>query len=237
MTAKIKVPQLDGRIVGGKSTTIDQYPYQISVQIDGVHKCGGSLIASKYVLTAAHCTNGKTVSSLSIRAGSSYHSSGGQLVAVSDIHQHTSYNSDTQDYDVSVLNLSEAVTAENARIISLVDSGSSLPVGEYATVTGWGLLSEGGSQPTQLQVLDVPVLSQTVCENAYVDDDITNRMFCAGYLNGGKDACQGDSGGPLMYNGQLIGVVSWGFGCARPNYPGVYASVSELRSFINSILE
>lgn len=173
---------------------------------------------------------------LRIRAGSSYHSAGGQLVDIDTIYQHPNYDAVSQDNDIAILLLSEEVTNSNAQTISLVSAGTSIPVGGTATVTGWGLTQEDGNVPTQLQTLDVPVLSQSDCEDSYETQGITDSMFCAGYLDGGKDACQGDSGGPLAYNGQLIGVVSWGVGCARPNYPGVYSNVAKLRDFIDSIV-
>ncbi|KAF5266057.1 hypothetical protein FOXYS1_3125, partial [Fusarium oxysporum] len=69
----------------------------------------------------------------------------------------------------------------------------------------------------------------------YGTSAITNQMFCAGVSSGGKDSCQGDSGGPIVDSSKtLIGAVSWGNGCARPNYSGVYASVGALRSFIDT---
>lgn len=79
----------------------------------------------------------------------------------------------------------------------------------------------------------MPIVNQTVCSDAYASfGGITDRMICAGLTAGGKDACQGDSGGPLVADGKLVGVVSWGYGCARPNYPGVYSRVAAVRDWI-----
>ncbi|KAF3839339.1 hypothetical protein F7725_018056 [Dissostichus mawsoni] len=89
--------------------------------------------------------------------------------------------------------------------------------------------------PFYLQCVEVPILSHKDCDGSY-PGLITDRMVCAGYLEGGKDACQGDSGGPLVCNGELQGVVSWGQGCAQPNYPGVYTKVCSLMTWINDIL-
>lgn len=172
---------------------------------------------------------------MSIRAGSSYRTSGGQVISVSTIYQNPSYSSSTIDYDVSVLYLSSAVTTSAAGTIGLAASGSSVATGATATVTGWGTTSEGGSAATQLQVVQVPIVSQATCRSAYGTSAITDRMLCAGYTSGGYDACQGDSGGPLVVSGLLTGIVSWGYGCARPNYPGVYSSVPALRSYIDSV--
>lgn len=168
-----------------------------------------------------------------IRAGSSYHNVGGQVVSVSQVFQHPDYVN--PDYDVSILGLSQEVTTAAAGTIALVEANTAIPVNSVGVVTGWGYTQEGGNLATQLQELEVPILSDEVCSAAYVDE-ITSRMFCAGYLEGGRDACQADSGGPLVYNNKLIGLVSWGNGCARQNYPGVYADVSVLRPFIDSVI-
>ena len=89
--------------------------------------------------------------------------------------------------------------------------------------------------PTILQKLDIEVFPTETCANIYESiNTMTDRMFCAGYLEGGKDSCHGDSGGPLVHNNQLIGVVSWGIQCALPNYPGVYANIANLRPWIDA---
>ena len=82
----------------------------------------------------------------------------------------------------------------------------------------------------------VPIVDRKICAAAYSFlNDITLRMICAGLDKGGKDACQGDSGGPLTANKLLYGIVSWGYGCAKPKYPGVYTNVAELRPWIRNV--
>lgn len=107
--------------------------------------------------------------------------------------------------------------------------------GLIATVTGWGTKTENGGVASVLNVVNVPILDHNSCENAYGKGKITSRMLCAGFTSGGKDACQGDSGGPLALGNVLVGIVSWGYGCARPDYPGVYTNVASVRGYIREI--
>lgn len=108
--------------------------------------------------------------------------------------------------------------------------------GKSCVITGWGTLSSGGNQPSELQVAHVPIVKQDDCNKKY-NNQIHESMVCAGYPEGGKDSCQGDSGGPLVckrIDGRysVHGITSWGYGCAAPNYPGVYARVSFLLKWI-----
>ncbi|KAK9694490.1 Trypsin [Popillia japonica] len=231
------VPFIDGRIVGGEATTIEQHPYQISVQILGSHWCGGSIISDRYIVSAAHCFAYPT-SWYSIRAGSSLHNSGGQVIAASSITNHPNYNPSTADNDISIVFLASALTfGSGVATIPLPAQNEYVAEGSLAVVTGWGNLQEGGSAPIQLQVVGVPIVSNARCAALYsvLGWDVSDNMLCAGYDEGGKDACQGDSGGPLAINGTLIGIVSWGQGCAQPGFPGVYANVPYLRNFITSV--
>lgn len=93
-----------------------------------------------------------------------------------------------------------------------------------------------GSITDKLQAVSIPLVDHKVCKEIYSEiNDVTDRMFCAGLLGvGGRDSCQGDSGGPLAADGVLIGVVSWGNECAAPDYPGVYANVLALKSWVES---
>ena len=93
-------------------------------------------------------------------------------------------------------------------------------------VTGWGYINEDSESPKILQKVEVPTISDEECREVYGSHVILDSNLCCGYPEGGKDACREDSGGPLYCNGYLAGVVSWGHGCGRPNYPGVYTEVS-----------
>ncbi|XP_022904846.1 trypsin delta-like [Onthophagus taurus] len=229
------VPMLDGRIVGGSNANIANFPYQLSLRSSGSHICGASIISANWAITAAHCVVGKTASSLTIRSGSSLHASGGTIHSISSIIYHSSYNSATVDYDIAVIKVSTAfnIGASGVNTVALPSDGSTPSAGTNAIVSGWGTLSSGSSSlPTQLQSVTVPIVSQSSCKSSYGTSSITDRMLCAGFTAGGKDACQGDSGGPLVVGNTLVGVVSWGRGCALAGYPGVYASVGNLRSWV-----
>jgi trypsin len=106
--------------------------------------------------------------------------------------------------------------------------------GQTAVATGWGTVSSGSSSlSSQLQAVVIQIVSREECNEAYAAyGGITENMICAAVIGGGKDACQGDTGGPLVVDGALVGVVSWGVGCAEENYPRVYSNVARLRDFI-----
>lgn len=228
----LRVPKLDGRIVGGQPTTIEQHPYQVSLSRNGgSHFCGGSLISQRTVVTASHCLQSITADALQVRVGSSSRISGGKIVSVSSFKCHEGYNPSTMVNDIAVIILTEAV--EYSDSIQPVSLASVDPAaGTLAVVTGWGTLREGAfTLPTTLQEVTVDIVSRESCQSSYgTRYNINESMVCA--ASAGKDACQGDSGGPLVANGQLIGVVSWGIGCARSGYPGVYGNVADLISFV-----
>ncbi|XP_049861895.1 trypsin delta-like [Schistocerca gregaria] len=226
-------PRLDGRIVGGEAVDISQYPWQLSLQKLGSHSCGASIISSNWVLTAAHCLEGAFISFMSFRAGSSIRESGGTVYDAADGYYHQDYDSITTDYDIGVVQISGSFSFDsNVQAVSL---GSTEPsAGTAVTVTGWGDLSIGGSSPLQLQAVTTSIVARTSCNSAY-GGEITWRMICAGEDAGGKDSCQGDSGGPLVEGSTQYGIVSWGRGCALPGYPGVYANVANLRSWVTQV--
>ncbi|KAK7794878.1 hypothetical protein R5R35_010570 [Gryllus longicercus] len=174
-----------------------------------------------------------STSGYTVRAGTSTRNSGGTVYSVFNVISHSSYNSRTTDYDVAVIRISGSFTlGSNVKAVGLAISAPAS--GASAVVTGWGTTTEGGSAANTLQYVTVPIVANSACNSYYGSGSITARMVCAGYTSGGRDACQGDSGGPLVSGGVQVGIVSWGYGCARPNYPGVYTNVAHFRSWISS---
>merc|ERR1712018_1046105 len=141
------------------------------------------------------------------------------------------YSSSTVANDACVLTLAESVTDSNAGTVSLATSGS-FSDGDMFEVSGWGTTSEGGDTSTSLRMVSVPYVDDATCDSAYgsYGGIVADVMLCAG--EAGKDSCQGDSGGPMTFNGQHVGIVSWGVGCARSGYPGVYGQTDAMYDFI-----
>ncbi|XP_053664303.1 trypsin-1-like [Anopheles marshallii] len=222
-------------IVGGFEINITETPYQASLQYHNKHNCGGCVLSNKWVLTAAHCTVGRSISNLAVRVGSSKHASGGTVVRISRVIDHPNYNNDKTDYDYSLLELKSKLTFSDAvQPIALPKQDESVKDGTMAIVSGWGYTMNANESHAVLRAVKVPTINQEDCNDTYLKKfgGITDRMLCAGYQQGGKDSCQGDSGGPLVVKGKLIGVVSWGDACAAANQPGVYARVAYIRNWI-----
>ena len=157
--------------------------------------CGGTLISSTHVLTAAHCTQ-TDASSIRVLLGEhNIADSDFNRVDVAEIINHPNYNPQTTDNDYAILRLANPVTFTNEVSPACLPADlSNTFAGVLATVTGWGTLSSGGNRPTAMQEVDVTVTTNTECNNAY--GSITANMVCA--ADSGKDSCQGDSGGPLI---------------------------------------
>lgn len=239
-------------IVGGSDVDIADYPWQISLQsTSGSHYCGGSILDQEWILTAQHCVSGDAPSSLRIAAGMSDLSDSdavGQVRGVAEIVVYPGYTDAGAGKDVSLLRLVSPLdlTSPSAGAVAIVTqadvaAGLTDP-GVLSTVSGWGRLSSGGNSPDTLQAVSVPIVSNADAQAAYVNEDITDDQIAAGVMGvGGKDACQGDSGGPLVVSDgaggvKLAGVVSWGYGCAEPNHPGMYARVSSFATWIRDTM-
>lgn len=232
--------ELDGRIVGGVATTIEAHPYQVSLSTKlGGHFCGGSLIGADIVVTAAHCLQSFKASSIRVRIGSTNNKQGGEIIKVSAAKYHPAYNPSTIENDVGILKLSTSI--QESESVGYIELAETIPAtGTPAVVTGWGTkcYSYCLIPPTTLQAVDLEIVQREDCaSSAYrYGEKIKESMVCAYALK--KDSCQGDSGGPLVVDRKLVGIVSWGYACAKKGYPGVYSNVAMLRSWIlNAITE
>ena len=207
-----------------------KYPFMVSLQSGGWfggHFCGGSLVREDWVVTAAHCVVGESPSSIDVKIGlhNVNGTTGNQTRDVVEIIIHPNYSNNSLNNDYALLRLDEPIT--NFEPIQLCTDTNHDEEPVMATTMGWGATSSGGSSSNFLLEVDVPI--DDSC-GSYSNSEITNHMVCAGDSNGGEDSCQGDSGGPLIMTNsdgeyELIGIVSWGYGCAEPNYPGVYSRI------------
>ncbi|XP_055905508.1 trypsin-1 [Eupeodes corollae] len=214
-----------GRIVNGKIATAGEFTYQLSLRRNNKHICGASVLSNQWAISAAHCVENKR-SSYSIRAGTNRRSSGGTIMNVQEILIHPLYNSDTMNCDVSLLRTQNILRGDFIEPIVLPKPTQPVPSDLAAMVSGWG--HTGSSEetlPEELKYAQVYTIDQQECTELLRNYGVvTNAMFCASARL--VDACQGDSGGPLNLNGVLIGVVSWGIGCADPDFPGVYTRLA-----------
>ncbi|KAL8178000.1 UNVERIFIED_CONTAM: hypothetical protein K2H54_025125 [Gekko kuhli] len=234
--------QTANRIVGGSEALRGEFPWQVSLRENGEHFCGATILTARWLVSAAHCFNElHDPSSWTAYVGSIWLSNTGSSFAragVGHIVKHPSYNIDTADYDVALLHLADPlVFTKYVQPVCLPAASHVFPPGKKCLISGWGYLKEDFLvKPELLQKATVELLDQTLCASLYTNA-LTDRMICAGYLEGKIDSCQGDSGGPLVCrepSGRffLAGIVSWGIGCAEANRPGVYARVTKLRDWI-----
>lgn len=247
---EVQAASSDGvTIVGGEIAEHGEWAWQVLVR-PGHYLCGGSLIAVDWVMTAAHCVyNGNELfapESISVTVGETHRGvqeGTEQTIKVNGVFVHDAYNKWNNDSDIALLHLVTPVVFNDAvKVIPMLTDayGTLAEAGELATVTGWGTTVEGGYTSSTLMEVAVPIVSNEVCNDSY--GSISKNMICAGYAEGGKDSCQGDSGGPLVVpdeegNWYLVGVVSFGYGCARSEYYGVYTRVSMYVNWAEDIME
>ncbi|KAM6935869.1 trypsin-like isoform 1-T1 [Lycodopsis pacificus] len=234
--AAAAVPREDGRIIGGHECYPHSHPYMASLNY-GYHFCGGVLINKQWVLSVAHCWYNPYAMQIMLGEHDMRVFEGTeQLMKTENIIWHPSYDYQTLDFDMMLIKLFHPVEVTAA--VAPIPLPTGCPMGGLpCSVSGWGNTAIDGEvhMPTLLQCLYVPILDTQDCKNAY-PDMISPRMVCAGFMDGGRDACNGDSGSPLVCAGEVHGLVSWGQGCALPNYPGVYVKVCEFLGWIEDTL-
>ncbi|XP_054722085.1 serine proteinase stubble-like [Uloborus diversus] len=242
------------RIVGGRKSHYLRWPWMISLRrYEGKafkHKCGATLLNQLWAITAAHCVDGKMPNEVVLRLGEyNFHRMDESHPHVERriymIVIHPQFDAVTYENDLALLRFYEPVSLRANIVPICLPKPLDDVAGRMAVVTGWGRLAEEGELPGSLHEVSMPILTNKECEEMYSAagyvETIRDVFVCAGLLNGGLDACEGDSGGPMVVRGtrgqwKLVGLISWGMGCAAPKQPGVYTRITKFVDWIDDII-
>lgn len=243
------LPARRSMIVGGVEARAHEFPWQVSIRRKSTdsHFCGGSIINERWIITAAHCMAGETPAIVSVVIGDHTRNDNSNTVRqrldVDSIHSNPSYNPIRLTNDVSLIKVSTPIQfSADLQPVCGPDRSSDYHY-RKSVCSGWGTIVSGGACcPQTLRYVSLNVTTNAFCDAEYPRDQITADMICASDNSGGntRDSCQGDSGGPLAVKEAdgtftLVGIVSWGIGCAS-GYPGVYSRVTHFHDFILNII-
>ncbi|CAG2171274.1 unnamed protein product [Oppiella nova] len=236
--------RIGSRVVGGSDASATQAPFQASLNAQGSfgwsHICGGSLVGTKTVITAAHCCEGYSAAQLTIKYDGLGRTSLKQSSTISKVDIHANWNSQTIDWDYCVLTLTNNIVKSST--VSTIDLVQTAPAhNSPAHLTGWGKTSGStNTLPEKLQYTPMNIVSQVECNKIWqpAGQTVTARMICA--ANAKASGCNGDSGGPLVVGGQLVGIVSWVYrGCPANTvqWPTAYADVANQYAWLSSRIQ
>lgn len=237
-------PQL--RIMGGEAAESKTWPWQVAFRLKhgGKQFCGGTIVSSKFVLSAAHCFTSVTQRDIFVSAGHinkmlkrASKEEGFQHHLVDRIISHESYDDNVVYADIALVKVTGKgwKWSDYVKPACLPENGFNAEEGAVCAVVGWGVTD---ADKHDLNQATIPIVNFKRCQKLLDNGVKDHSQFCAGVLDrGGVDTCQGDSGGPLVcVSGgvwKVVGITSWGFGCGEPDSPGVYTNVAKYRQWIN----
>lgn len=217
------------RTVGDfKASHITQFPFEVSIRrrfcdvCAFEHYCSGTIYSNNVIITAASCVKDAVVPKIHVIAGTSKRTAHeGQIYLVDKITKH-----EDDEVDLALLHLSFPIKFNDVTIAAAKLASEVPPAGKKAVVAGWGQVRENVFNfEEDIKAVQLPIMDLKVCQEKYFWTKVRDSEICAGFEQGGVDACRGDAGSPLLVNNEVVGIVSWGYGCARPNNPGVYTNV------------
>ncbi|NXA52588.1 PRS55 protease, partial [Nothocercus julius] len=226
-------PRQGERIIGGTDAEAGDFPWQVSIQTKGTHFCGGTIISSWWILTAAHCFGKELPPDLTVVLGGIDLSQKLERKKLNSLILHEKYDSESLENDIALILLDSPIQSSDQKLPVCLPFISDPHVWKDCWVAGWGTTAAASRV---LQKVEVKLISKEQCSKWV--PHLADSMLCAGLEEGGRDACQGDSGGPLVCTQRnsrrwfAIGLVSWGEGCGEKQKPGVYTSVYSYLNWI-----
>ncbi|XP_023234477.1 uncharacterized protein LOC111634033 [Centruroides sculpturatus] len=238
-------------VVGGKDAEPFSWPWMVSIHqktpLGEGYVCGGCIISDRYILTAAHCfgENTKPASEYLVKR-QGIKKELGINEEVENVKLHPDFKNGQHYNDIAIITLKNPLLFNDKFMPACLPTEQIDYLDRKVTVLGWGDTSFAGRSSDILQEATLDVIPTSECNASYsklrssaIPKGVTQDFLCAGIFEGGKDACQGDSGGPLMtrefpsLNWAVVGVVSFGYQCARAGYPGIYTKISNYIQWIN----
>ncbi|NEA55133.1 serine protease [Streptomyces sp. SID13666] len=248
-------PKAEAVVIGGDQVVAGQQPWVVALAsrdrfgpTRSGQFCGGAVVSASTVITAAHCFgrdvlggDWRNARDLRVIAGRlDLRGVNGQEIRLRQVRINPGYDPVTHAGDVAVITLEKPLPAGSAIAMAGAGDPQDYLAGSKALVSGWGDTTGAGAYSPVLRSAEVVLLDDAVCQRSYPGNAdgtyLSRTMLCAGEPQGGKDACQGDSGGPLVVGGKLVGLVSWGTGCAEAGHPGVYTRISAVRALVTSAM-
>ncbi|XP_061385803.1 trypsin, alkaline B-like [Danaus plexippus] len=233
------------RIAGGAITTIASYPYAASIAYNKlgfgnfIFSCGGSIVSSRAILTAAFCVYNDQINRFRVRVGSLTTISAGSVREIDYIASHPNYNPVTNEHDIALVHVyPHLLFSTNIALGSFAD-GSYIPrYNQSVWAIGWGQMNHGGALSDSLRRVQLWLVDNNDCRNRYYELEgprVTPNMICAvGFDPSGRGQCLGDNGSPIIDDGLIIGIYSWSHQCATVRYPGVNTYIPKYSDWIKS---
>ncbi|XP_062069145.1 serine protease 55 [Lepus europaeus] len=233
------------RIIAGTEAEVGEFPWQVSIQ-SGTHYCGGSILSSQWILTAAHCVSSEmlVVTDLKIVMGTNdLTSSSREERSVTSIIYPKNFQRDSLDNDIALLLLSSPITFSDLVVPICMPTLTSPSKWHECWVAGWGQTKTGDKYSMTTDMMKVPMVIMDREKCTKVFPKLTNNMLCARYDNKTYDSCQGDSGGPLVCTQSpgkkwyQVGIISWGRSCGEKNIPGIYTLLVNYIHWIDNVTQ
>uniref|UniRef100_A0A8C5NX23 Serine protease 55 n=1 Tax=Jaculus jaculus TaxID=51337 RepID=A0A8C5NX23_JACJA len=232
------------RIIGGLEAEVGEFPWQVSIQVNNVHLCGGAILSAWWILTAAHCFYPGKLSptDLNVVVGTNDLTSPSlNIKKVTSIVMHKDFEKFTMDNDIALLLLGSPISSSDLEVPICMPPKTSPSKWHECWVAGWGLTNSDDKKSMKTDLMKAPMVITGWEECLKVFPSLTKNMLCAGYENESYDACQGDSGGPLACTTRpgskwyQVGIISWGRSCGMKYTPGIYTVLANYILWIEKV--